>query len=289
MELPKKTPVRSYKTEFKKNETPISEGGLWLNGRKDGIDWCDILVRDGIAFGEVSRNQKAERRAEQAALGAGIEGAPVGDYDDPTAVLTGTWGPNQYGKARVFTKNQTEKYFQEVQIRLRHNMSANFCSGYEVFWRCLDTEAGYAEIVRWNGPVGGWTSLAKLVGKQYGVKDGDIIEASIVGNVITGYLNGVKSISIVDDKIKTGRTRNRLQFRRRHDECRSWNEIVRGAYLRLTRTTGPSIFRLRIDGPYFLIAFFMLRPARARLAPAFPKRGGSSHEPKSKPRPKPGP
>lgn len=51
MELPKKAPVRSYKTEFKKNETPISEGGLWLNGRKDGVDWCDILVRDGIAYG----------------------------------------------------------------------------------------------------------------------------------------------------------------------------------------------------------------------------------------------
>ena len=72
MELPKKTPVRSYKTEFKNNETPISEGGLWLNGRKDGIDWCDVLVKDGVAFGEVSRNRAAERRAEQASLGAGI-------------------------------------------------------------------------------------------------------------------------------------------------------------------------------------------------------------------------
>jgi hypothetical protein len=118
--------------------------------------------------------------------------------------LTGTWGANQYGKARVFTKNQTDRYFQEVQIRLRHNMRPNFCSGYEVFWRCLDTEGGYAEIVRWNGAVGGWTSLIKLVGKQYGVKDGDIIEASIVGSVITGCLNGQKSIAIVDDKIKSG-------------------------------------------------------------------------------------
>lgn len=204
MELPKKPAVRSYRTEFRGNEAPISEGGIWLNGRKDGIDWCDILMRDGIAYGEVSRNQMAERRAEQAALGAGIEGAPVGDYDDPTAVLTGTWGPNQYGRAQVFSRNQTDKYFQEAQIRLRHNMSRNFCSGYEVFWRCLDSEAGYAEIVRWNGPVGGWTSLAKLVGKQYGIKDGAVIEASIVGNVITGYLNGVKSISVIDDNIKTG-------------------------------------------------------------------------------------
>ena len=49
MELPKKTPVRSYKTDFRKNESPLSEGGLWLNGRKDGIDWCDVLVKDGHA------------------------------------------------------------------------------------------------------------------------------------------------------------------------------------------------------------------------------------------------
>jgi hypothetical protein len=206
MELPKKTPVRSYKTEFKKNETPISEGGLWLNGRKDGIDWCDVLVKDGVAFGEVSRNQVAERRAEQASLGAGaVEGgAAVGDYDDPTAVLTGQWGANQYGKVKVFSRNQTEKYFQEVQIRLRHNMKPNFCNGYEVFFRVLDSDAGYAEIVRWNGAVGGWTSLKKLIGKKFGVKDGDIIEASIVDNVITGYLNGVEMISVVDDNIKSG-------------------------------------------------------------------------------------
>jgi hypothetical protein len=204
MELPKKSPVRSYKTDFKLSETPISEGGLWLNGRRDGIDWCDVVVRDGIAYGEVSRNRAAERRAEQASLGAGAVGAPEGDYDDPTAVLTGKWGPNQYGKARVFSRNQTDRYFQEVQIRLRHNMAANFCNGYEVFFRTLKTKAGYAEIVRWNGRIGDWTSLAKLVGLQYGVQDDDIIEAFIVGDVISGYINGVKVISVVDDKIKSG-------------------------------------------------------------------------------------
>ena len=205
MELPKKTPVRSYKTEFKKDETPISEGGLWLNGRKDGIDWCDVVVKNGEAFGEVSRNQVKEFRAEQATLGAGAAvGAAVGDYDDPTAVLTGQWGPNQYGKVKVFSRNQTNKVFQEVQIRLRHNMKPKSCNGYEVFFRVLDTDEGYAEIVRWNGPVGGWTSLKKLIGRKFGVKDGDIIEASIVGNVITGYLNGVEMISVVDDNIKSG-------------------------------------------------------------------------------------
>jgi hypothetical protein len=104
----------------------------------------------------------------------------------------------------VFSRNQTDKYFQEVQIRLRHNMVANFCNGYEVFFRTLKTKAGYAEIVRWNGRIGDWTSLAKLVGLQYGVQDDDIIEAFIVGDVISGYINGVKVISVVDDKIKSG-------------------------------------------------------------------------------------
>jgi len=47
-------------------------------------------------------------------------------------------------------------------------------------------------------------SLARLTGLAYGVQDGDLIEASIVGDVITGYVNGVKKISVVDDKIKTG-------------------------------------------------------------------------------------
>ena len=206
MKLPTKAPVRSYATDFKEDESPIFERGKWLNGRKDGVDWCDVLVKDGgRLWGDLAQSE-IERRAEQAAFGAGAyaAGLPEGDYDDPTAVLTGQWGPDQFGRATVFSRNQTERYFQEVQIRLRHNMRPNFCNGYEVFFRVLDNDAGYAEIVRWNGPVGGFTSLKKLVGKPYGVKDSDIIEASVVGDVITGYLNGIEMISVVDDQIKSG-------------------------------------------------------------------------------------
>lgn len=205
MDLPKKSPVRSYRTEFGGNETPISEGGAWLNGRRDGIDWADVLVGDGRAYGEVTRMRAAERRAEQGNLGPGAAaGAPEGDYDDPTAVLAGSWGPNQYAKARVFSRNQTEKYFQEVEIRLRSSMAPHSCAGYEVFWRCLRSDAGYVEIARWNGRIGDFTSLAKLIGPQYGVQDGDLIEASVVGNVITGWHNGVEVISVIDDTFTTG-------------------------------------------------------------------------------------
>ena len=205
MELPKKPAVRSYRTEFRGNETPISEGGIWLNGKRDGIDWADVLMRDGRVYGEVTRMMAKERRVEQQVLGAGAAaGAAEGDYDDPTAVLTGSWGRDQYGRARVFSKNQTDKYFQEVEIRLRSSIKPHWCDGYEVFWRCLKTDGGYAEIVRWNGKIGDFTSLKKLVGKEYGVEDGDLIEASITGNVIKGYVNGKEMISAVDDKIQSG-------------------------------------------------------------------------------------
>ena len=144
--------VRSYSTRFETDEEPISDGGLWLNGRKDGIDWCDVLVRAGHAFGEVSRMNSAERRAEQAFGGATASPDVVeGDYDDPAAVLAGDWGRNQSARATVYSINPTDDYFQEVEIRLRSSIAPHWCDGYEVFWRCSKSDAAYAEIVRFHG------------------------------------------------------------------------------------------------------------------------------------------
>ena len=174
--------VKSYRTRFQLNEDPISEGGRWINGAKDGIDWYDVITKNGVAYGAVTK----------------------GDYTDPTALLKGVWGKNQHGKGKVFSRNQTEKYYQEVEIRLRSSLMPQNCTGYEVFWRCLKTPKAYVEIVRWNGKVKDWTSLKKHTGAKYGVKDGDLVEATIIGNVIKGYLNGVELISVTDDTYKEG-------------------------------------------------------------------------------------
>jgi hypothetical protein len=197
---------KSYRTNFELDENPMSEGGMWLNGKKDGIDWADVITKNGGAYGSVTRMAVAERRVEQGNLdpSSGEGSVPEGDYDDPTAVLTGSWGQNQHVKGKVFSKNPTEEYFQEVEIRLRSTISPNSCTGYEVFWRCLKTENGYAEIVRWNGKVGDFTSLKKLIGAQYGVKDGDEVEATIHGNVLKGFINGVEVISATDDVFDSG-------------------------------------------------------------------------------------
>ena len=203
---PKVASVRSYSTRFELDEDPISEGGMWINGRKDGIDWADVQVKNGLAHGNVTRMEVAERRVEQGNLDPSTvdESVPEGDYDDPTAVLAGEWGKNQHAKAKVFSRNPTEEYFQEVEIRLRSTITPRRCTGYEVFWRCLKTESGYAEIVRWNGKIADFTSLKKLLGPQYGVKDGDLVEATVVGNVLKGFINGVEVISAADDTYDAG-------------------------------------------------------------------------------------
>jgi hypothetical protein len=175
-------PKRSYSTRFLLDEDPISEGEKWQNGGKDGIDWYNVITKNGRAYGAESK----------------------GDYTDPTALLTGKWGKNQTVKAKVFSKNQTVKYYQEVEIRLRSALTPHRCTGYEVFWRCLKTKDAYVEIVRWNGKVGDWTSLKKNTGARYGVKDGDLVKATIAGNVIKGYINGVEVISVTDDTYKEG-------------------------------------------------------------------------------------
>jgi hypothetical protein len=197
--------VRSYRTRFQQDEHPISEGGIWLNGARDGIDWADVIVRNGVAYGSVTRMQAAERRVEQGNLrSADPEAAPEGDYDDPTALLAGAWGKNQHVTATVFSKNPTEEYFQEVEIRLRSTLTPHRCTGYEVFWRCLKTENAYAEIVRWNGKIGDFTSLRKLIGPQYGVRDGDVVQAIISDREIRGFVNGVEVISATDDAFDAG-------------------------------------------------------------------------------------
>ena len=107
-----RTPVRSYSTEFPHDEAPISENGMWLNGLSDGVDWSDVEVKDGVAYGAYARNSEAEARAEQGNLETA---EATGDYDDPTAMLTGDWGADQYLSGRVFIRNQTEEYFQEAR------------------------------------------------------------------------------------------------------------------------------------------------------------------------------
>jgi chitodextrinase len=171
-----------YTTNFSAAENPISEGGVWLNGGTDGVDWIDVRTQPGLAYGN---NQLI-------------------DFNDPTAVLKGTWGPDQTAIGTVHTVNPNGSIYEEVELRLRSTIAANSSTGYEVLFSARPAPSWYpyVQIVRWNGAIGSFTYLADTVGP--GLQDGDVIKATVVGNVITAYQNGVQILQAVDNTYTNG-------------------------------------------------------------------------------------
>ena len=176
------TTGRVYTTTFPLSENPISDGGNWISGQAVGLDWHDVSTTPGLAIGHQSGSS----------------------YTDGTALLTGAWGPTQTVEAVVHTVNPKESCYQEVEMRLRSNLTAHSCTGYEISFKATKSASAYLIIVRWNGPVGDFTYLKNSTGAQYGIADGDTVKATIVGNVITAYLNGVAVGTATDSTYTTG-------------------------------------------------------------------------------------
>jgi len=180
----------AYETNFARAENPISESGKWLNGHADGLDWTDVRTTPGFAFGtEIGGRRPAPQK-----------------YDDSTAILKGAWGPDQTVQATVHSvnPNQDGKVFEEVELRLRSSISAHSCKGYEVMFRCSRIPRAYCNIARWEGPLGKFTMLKENYGSEYGVKDGDVVKASMIGQLLTVYINGAKVVQLSDDRFANG-------------------------------------------------------------------------------------
>jgi hypothetical protein len=174
--------VHRYTTKFPRSERPISEGGRWITGGAVGLDWTDVSTTAGLAVGH-----------------------QVGpSYTDATAILTGRWEPDQTAWATVHTTNQNDDCFQEVELRLRSVVAAHVNRGYEVSYKCSRTKVAYLIIVRWDGPVAKFTYLYNQSGARFGLRDGDVVRASISGDVITAYKNGEQMAQVRDDTFTSG-------------------------------------------------------------------------------------
>lgn len=182
------TPRHTYSTKFPMTEDPISEGGQWTNGRKDGLDWANVRTTSGLAFGT---EPSGRRPAPQ-------------EYDDSTALLTGRWGSNQTAEATVHAKNPDVKINEEVELRLRSTLSPHRATGYEILFRAYQGVDAYCEIVRWNGPLGDFTYVGRAKGPRCNVADGSVVKATAIGNVITAYINGVQVVQARDGTYMSG-------------------------------------------------------------------------------------
>ncbi|MGA2618879.1 MAG: hypothetical protein ABSF26_14815 [Thermoguttaceae bacterium] len=174
---------QTYVTRFDGCENPLSEGGRWGN---NGQDWTRIRKKDGIAYGTQTGTSTGDKR-----------------YDDSFAHLSG-FPPDQEAWGVVHIAKPNAACHQELEILLRWASSAHRATGYECNARCLSSSSSYMEIVRWDGPLAKFTYLARMGGPDYGLKHGDTLKASIVGNVITVYVNGTRRLRVSDDTYKTG-------------------------------------------------------------------------------------
>jgi hypothetical protein len=177
----------TYTSNFHLTENPISEGANWINGAVTGLDWTNVCSTSGLAFG-----------TQPGAAGGNAQ------YADSTAVLAGTWGPNQTAQATLAVTNASgaSGVFEEVELRLRTTVVAHSITGYEI--NCsvsTNPNNSYVQIVRWNGPIANWTQLAGAT--AHGV-NGDVLKATISGSTITAYLNGVQVAQAIDTTFSGG-------------------------------------------------------------------------------------
>jgi hypothetical protein len=181
--LPTAGCAQTYTTTFKGEENPLSENGKWRN---NGLDWAQISKSGGIAHGTQTGTDEGSQK-----------------YNDSYAHLSG-FPPDQEAWGEVYIAKPDASCYQEVEILLRWTSSPHSTTGYECFARCVKNGSSYVQIVRWEGPLGKFTYLADKRGPEFGLQNGDILKASVVGNVITLYINGIEKARVTDDTHKTG-------------------------------------------------------------------------------------
>ena len=178
--------TRTYSTSFPLTESVLHENVHWANGGNTGGSWTNVSTTPGRAIGHELN-------------------VP---YSDATAILQNnlTWDNDQSATATVFQVAGSAKpgCYQEVEIRLRSKLAAYSNTGYEINFKAVQTSDAYVQIVRWNGPLGNFTYLTDMRGSQYGVKDGDVVSASIVGTVIKAYKNRVLVAQASDSTFASG-------------------------------------------------------------------------------------
>ncbi len=154
----------TYSTHFLATENPISEGGHWIHL---GAPWSLVATGGGVAYG----TQPGD-----------------GAYTDSYAHLSG-FPPDQSVSATIhLAAGLSPGGTREVEIHLRWADSASSARRYECN---LAYNGGYAEVVRWNGPLGDYTYVSPQgSGGPGAVHDGDVFAAQIVGTTITTWLNG---------------------------------------------------------------------------------------------------
>lgn len=168
-----------YRTVFASAESPISEGGRWLNANVNGGGWTPMVTTAGRAFGTQTGSKPP--------------------YDDSLCLLQPTpgtiWSANQDLIARVFLTSRAgwSGGFHEVELHLRGNIVGTQIQTYEVVFS-MNAGTTYCEITQWKGPLGLVSGdiptsfwFLKSNTSFTSPADGSYIRAKVTGNIIQAF------------------------------------------------------------------------------------------------------
>jgi hypothetical protein len=169
----------TYSSNFDLEENPLSEGGVW---RRAANNFTNVRSSGGVAFGT-----------------NGI----TNQYDDSYALLSGFAADQTVEAVVQRSSSLNTNVTHNAELLLRVSDSTTGARGYE----CLFSFYGQVQVVRWNGTQGNFTvlsSTAGLGGIGRDLRTGDVIKASISGNVISLYINGTLMARATDSTYATG-------------------------------------------------------------------------------------
>jgi hypothetical protein len=189
-------PPRTYTTSFSTTENPLSENHNFVNAGTcgdsalcAGANGSNVRSTPGLAFGTQT-------------------GAAPPPYTDSGALVTGSWGNDQFVQIVVSWNGAsgTNSEYDEVEIRLRGTLAKNWDRTYNINCRVGTPSANsYIQMGRGNGPPDDFTPpFAELKGPSAACQNGDVITGTVVGSVITAYINGKKVIQATDSVITSG-------------------------------------------------------------------------------------
>jgi hypothetical protein len=164
---------------FPLEENPICENESWVNGQSAGSSlWGNVRTGGNMALGVSEPTQ----------------------FGDPTAILSGSWGPNQTVSGTVkINSTPFGTCCHEVELRLRTTISTNSITGYEAYCSVMPDNP-YCHIARWNGLNGSYCNIESSTPTIY-TSDGDVLTATITGanpTVITMYKSGTQVMQATD-------------------------------------------------------------------------------------------
>jgi hypothetical protein len=185
----------SYSTNFPVAQNPISQSGQFVTSTSPGVNWSGQNAGGGGNLPLAPVDIAARGLAES------VDYANP-NYGDALAVLTGNWGANQSVSITVGKIPASSGGYEEFEIHLRTDPTTG--TGYEIAW---GYNHDYVLIATWNG--GGAVGAAAYTilyeaNTQHAIKPGDTLTASIIGDVITVYTDGVQVAQITDSKFSSG-------------------------------------------------------------------------------------